>query len=225
MFKRPCGASETFFLDKDSNMKQISLETNHLNFTIPEKRDSKYVSYISVDVDGKNEPLFLQTPIVKIQVTPELDSVCLTSPVVSQKIKELEDFVKNHIADNTPRFFNGKKFSRQKIVDSFDTLNLENIPIGDDMTFQDQFENTLSKCDLDFSKTIDSVLLLYITGIEFTKKNFRMACVIKQAKIYMSNTKASLCVLLDDTDIPVKQETLSHETTENNDDGDDLFEQ
>src|SRR5947209_15244974 len=93
-------------------------DKSEVALTIPEKSKEKYISYFS-DLSG--DSIYVQTPVLHVvEKYDKGSSVNLSAKGALQKLlKDLQEHCIDHITKNSQTFFKGKRFSREKIANSF----------------------------------------------------------------------------------------------------------
>lgn len=184
------------------NYKNFKVEQTHVN--VPEKTKGKYFSYVSKE----KYPLLIQSPVLTIQKIENNDIHFLVKKngSFSNIIQQFDDFCINYITDHTTEFFNGKKFSKAKILSSYQSslqsftddndILIAHVTNPDQLIIRDQRNNSRSYDDLEPGNEI--IAIFEFEGILFKKDSMRLSCTVKQMKVYISESLKNWCIEQDD---------------------------
>lgn len=177
--------------------KKAQVDSTEL--TIPEKLKGRYFSYLS----SKQVPLFLQTPILLVDSIEgnSIKFLVKRDGQFAQLFKDLDNYVIDYISHRTVQFFRGSLFSRNKIASSFIptldekgclTVQVHNV---DKVLIKDQRDIPRKFADL--KPGTESISILNIEGVAFTKKTIRLILTLHQMKIYVKNLLTDWCIFHD----------------------------
>lgn len=192
-----------------------SLDSSLLSFTTPEKYKGQYCSFCTWDNSGHS--LFLQLPLGQIknvnngtvvieyptQNRPD-DGEALGDAGVDtaegtkliKAIRSVESFVVNYIHERSEQFFNGKRFSLEKIQGALESSVIDEnklvIDIENSPRLKDQYGTDRTLADLD--NGTDIIALVSLRNIVFTKTSFKLRWILQQARVYIEDTLSEWCI-------------------------------
>jgi len=131
-------------------------------------------------------PVYLQTPSVVISDLDEKElDLDLSDTPLMDILHDLESHTKSYIFNRSESFFGGKRFSEEKIENSFvSTLSgnvLETI-VSDHIKIKDQRDNSVNLLDLKVGERV--IAILGIDGLSFSASSIHMNFTVHQLKVY-----------------------------------------
>jgi hypothetical protein len=177
--------------------KNVNVASTEL--TVPEKLKGRYFSYLS----NNSLPLFVQTPTLYVQ-SVEDHSVklhCKKDGQFAQLFNQLDTFLVDYITERSRDFFRGSIFSKTKIQSSYipsvdDEGNIVvHVNDPDKILIRDQRDVTKTFADL--QPNSESISILNIEGVAFTKKTIRLILTLHQMKLYTKEKLTDWCIFND----------------------------
>ena len=201
------------YTDIDINEIRFSdISYNKLKcISMGDEKLEKNIYYI--DMYYNNDSLYIQLPknkLYMINYDNKIVKIIIDEKMNDNFIKKLEEYIIKVVHKNSELWFNGKKFTMNKIVNCIiRNVNYvkENIimtlTLDNECKFFNQYGIFLNKRDLQFSegelldKNIDIVCVIKIDNLQFIDNKFTYNIVLEQAKIY-NNKKITEYSILDD---------------------------
>jgi hypothetical protein len=171
-----------------------------------------------IDMYYKNNPLVIQLPKTKIK---NLDSnkilIEINEEMVTYLIKPLEEYIINTVHENSEKWFSGKKFTMNKIMNSLvspltkDTSNSLKLTLTKNTMYFNRYKTMIQYDDIKLSNDdIDIICLVKIANIQFLQNKFSYNLVLEQAKVFMDDRLIEYSII-DDLD-----GRISESVSENN---------
>lgn len=184
--------------------------------TIEFKRDT-FTHFI--DMYYKNNQLVIQLPKTKIK---SLDTnkliVEINEELITYLIKPLEEYIINTVHENSEKWFNGKKFTMNKIMNSLvspltkDTSNSLKLTLTKNTMYFNRYKTMIQHGDIQPSNDeIDIICLVKIANIQFLQNKFSYNMVLEQAKVFMDERLVEYSII-DDPDGQIS-ESVSDNTS------------
>ena len=199
-------------------MPQVSLYKNFnvedVEFTVPEKYRGKYISFSTICQGDNKAPVYLQTPVLSIS---KIDNnqlfLDLADTPMLDIIKDLEEYTKKYILSRSESFFNGKRFSEEKIESSFvSTLEgtiLSVLVAGSTLRIKDQRDSVVSFSELEPSQEV--VAILSINGLSFSSSSITLDICVHQVKVYRDDNLDDWLITDEEKPVVVRKEDPSED--------------
>lgn len=177
---------------KQEKMPVLSTKTfrgnmDEILITVPEKLKSKYISFFSLS--GK--PVYLQTPVVPIiECQKGFITISLNNEHFKQSLEEFEERCVNYIFIHSETFFNGKKFTREKVSNALQKLSTSSdgnltLSLADSVLVKNQRGSEMILSDI--LPNTESINIIHIEGLIFKSNEIHFKCVISQSKVYIKD--------------------------------------
>lgn len=191
------------------------LVVDKTSITRPEKSKGRYFSYIS----NSQNPMWVQTPsLTVVKITPtEIHFSLKKTSVFANTINTFDDFCVDYIASRTTEFFNGKRFSREKISSSYERTLVGNeeddyhvliarVVDKDNLFIRDQ--RNIHRIYEDIKPGYETICILDWEGIAFNKSSMKVVCTVQQMKIYVNESLTNWSIEQDTDDEQEDDSTL-----------------
>ena len=177
----------------------------------PEKQNGRYISPIKVN--GRD--FYMQSPSgLEISRDGKTTFTLVKKGEFFNKLEDTSNAICEAIADNSEKFFKGKKFSKEYVVNATDKIVdldneglgfLNNTRISPDCKVYDHLNDLISKSEVTFP--VYGTVILHFKSVEFVKKSIRINIEIASMKTSLEKKKLDECILEDETEGGVEDET------------------
>lgn len=184
----------------DTSYKKICPEA-----TIEFKKDT-FTHFI--DMYYKNQSLVLQLPKYTIEsINNNKMIIYIDDDLIKYLIKPLEEHIINTVHNQSEKWFNGKRFTMNKIMNSIvsplnkkDGKNTLKVTLDKHTLYFNRYKNMMNKEDIqDSSSDIEIVCLVKISNLQFLQNKFSYNIVLEQAKVFMEERLIEYSII-DDPD-------------------------
>ena len=181
---------------------------NDVELTVPEKIKGRHFSYASRK--GQKGAVYVKSP------TGTVESVyddCLRikfkedSPI-NDFMRSWDERCKQVVFDNSERFFNGKRFSMQKIESSYVPTLTDSVlcvKVRDDVVIRDQREAPRTLSELAPGQEI--IMILNIDGLAYTATSISLIVNAEQIKVYIDDKLQDFLISQEDDETTEVQST------------------
>ena len=141
----------------------------------------------------KNNPLVIQLPKTKIKNIDNAKILIeINDEIITYLIKPLEEYIINSVHENSEKWFNGKKFTMNKIMNSLvspltkDSTKSLKLTLTKNTMYFNRYKTMIQHDDIKLSNDdIDIICLVKIANIQFLQNKFSYNMVLEQAKVFM----------------------------------------
>lgn len=159
-----------------------------------------------IDIYYKNQSLVLQLPKYAIEsINNNKMIIYVDDELIQYLIKPLEEHVINTVHCQSEKWFNGKRFTMNKIMNSLvSPLNKKGdkhtlkITLDKHTLYFNRYKNVINKEDI-MGSDIEIVCLIKISNLQFLQNKFSYNIVLEQAKIFMEERLIEYSII-DDPD-------------------------
>lgn len=175
-----------------------------------------------IDMYYKNHSLIIQLPKYKIKSVDDNKLIInIDSELISYLIRPLEEHIMNIVHENSEKWFNGKRFTMNKIMNSLvspltkvDNENLLKLTLNKNTLYFNRYKNIISKSDINMSTgDVDIICLVKLANIQFLQNKFSYNIVLEQAKIFMEERLVEYSII-DDPDGQISESVSINESCE-----------
>lgn len=146
-----------------------------------------------IDMYYKNNPLVIQLPKTKIKNIDNAKILIeINDEIITYLIKPLEEYIINSVHENSEKWFNGKKFTMNKIMNSLvspltkDSTKSLKLTLTKNTMYFNRYKTMIQHDDIKLSNDdIDIICLVKIANIQFLQNKFSYNMVLEQAKVFM----------------------------------------
>lgn len=146
-----------------------------------------------IDMYYKNNPLVIQLPKTKIKNIDNAKILIeINDEIITYLIKPLEEYIINSVHEHSEKWFNGKKFTMNKIMNSLvspltkDSTNSLKLTLTKNTMYFNRYKTMIHHDDIKLSNDdIDIICLVKIANIQFLQNKFSYNMVLEQAKVFM----------------------------------------
>lgn len=143
-----------------------------------------------IDINYYKNPLYIQLPKLSIIKLDNFKILIKISDYVYQRfIKVIEECVIDKVYNNSERWFNGKRFTMNKIMNGLVTpVHYRNkeyileIIYDKDTTFYNQYKSYINVDNINLP--IDGVCIIKLDNLQFVENKFTYNIFLEQAKIF-----------------------------------------
>ena len=160
-----------------------------------------------IDMYYKNNPLVIQLPKTKFKNIDNNKIVIeINDEIITYLIKPLEEYIINSVHEHSEKWFNGKKFTMNKIMNSLvspltkDSTNSLKLTLTKNTMYFNRYKTMIHHDDIKLSNDdIDIICLVKIANIQFLQNKFSYNMVLEQAKVFMDERLIEYSII-DDPD-------------------------
>lgn len=160
-----------------------------------------------IDMYYKNNPLVIQLPKTKIKnIDNNKILIEINDEIITYLIKPLEEYIINSVHEHSEKWFNGKKFTMNKIMNSLvsplikDSTNSLKLTLTKNTMYFNRYKTMIHHDDIKLSNDdIDIICLVKIANIQFLQNKFSYNMVLEQAKVFMDERLIEYSII-DDPD-------------------------
>lgn len=160
-----------------------------------------------IDMYYKNNPLVIQLPKTKIKnIDNNKILIEINDEIITYLIKPLEEYIINSVHEHSEKWFNGKKFTMNKIMNSLvspltkDSTNSLKLTLTKNTMYFNRYKTMIHHDDIKLSNDdIDIICLIKIANIQFLQNKFSYNMVLEQAKVFMDERLIEYSII-DDPD-------------------------
>lgn len=177
--------------------KYRDVDVNEINLRVPEKQGGRYSSQITY----KSGDFYMQTPSgLEISSDGKVNFTLVKKGEFFNALESITEKVADIISNNSEKFFKGKKFSREyiinavnKVVDLDDNGQgfLNNSKISSECKVYDH----LNELTTDSEFPLSGAVILHFRSVEFVKKNIKINVEIASIKTSLEKKKLDDCIL------------------------------
>jgi hypothetical protein len=192
------------------------VQANKIKFSKRVYKD-KLSSKHCIDAFYENSQLFIQTPQFSVQSIHDNGiTVSGNNPSFVEFIKKLEEQVIHAVYKHADDWFNGKRFTLNKIKNSLvsklspagESFSL-NVDLQAETKFFNQFKQQITSAHL--AENADIILLLRMRGLSFSGSQFTYDLVLEQAKVYCEQKLDTYSLIEDNQTVLEVSEELEDE--------------
>lgn len=207
------------FPDSVKNPSNNALEVSKIKFSdtpykklCPEatKEFNKDIFTHFIDMYYKNRSILIQLPKYKIKSIDENKIVLLVDNSIFQYlISPLEEHIIEHTHKNSEKWFNGKRFTTNKIMNSIvspynknDDEHTLKISLTKNTMYFNRYKNIIQKEDIaqnNLESDVEIIGLFKIANLQFLQNKFSYNIVLEQAKVFMDERLIDYSII-DDPD-------------------------
>lgn len=189
--------------------------------TIEFKRDI-YTHFI--DMYYKNQSLIIQLPKYKLKSIHDNKMVIVVDDTIFQYlISPLEEHIIQTTHNQSEKWFNGKKFTMNKIMSSIvspynkrqhneePTLKLS---LNKNTMYFNKYKTLIQQEDINCNTDVEIICLVKIANIQFLQNKFSYNIVLEQAKVFMDERLIEYSII-DDPDDKISESISEDNTCEN----------
>ena len=228
------------FPDAVKNIHNNSLELNKIRFSnTPYKKSIKYDSkehiLYYIDMYYKNNSIILQLPKYKVKnlcysKDNDNDSVRLKIELLVDDflfqylISPLEEHIISSVHSNSEKWFNGKRFTMNKIINCLispynkSNENILNLTSHKNTLFFNRYKNIIDKQNiidnLKDKNEIEIIPLIKIANLQFLNNKFSYNIILEQAKVFMEDRLIEYSII-DEPDGKVSESISSSNDNDN----------
>jgi len=161
-----------------------------------------------IDMYYKNKSIIIQLPKYKlINMTADDITIGVDKMLYQYLINPLEEQIILSVHDNSEKWFNGKKFTMNKIINSLDSPyskqhNTLKLSINNNTVYFNKYKNTIQKDNIiiNDNQSIDIICLVKIANLQFLNNKFTYTLQLQQAKVFMEEYLIKYSIIDDDDD-------------------------
>lgn len=202
----------------DTSYKKLCHEA-----TVELKKDI-YTHFI--DIYYKNHPVIIQLPKFKIKSIDNSKIVLYVDEnIFPYLISPLEEHILQATHNNSEKWFNGKKFTMNKIMNSmvspFNKHEKEGskeptlkLALNKNTMYFNRYKTLINQSDIVSSEDVELICLVKIANIQFLQNKFSYNIVLEQAKVFMEERLLDYSII-DDPDDKISESVTADETCDN----------
>jgi hypothetical protein len=188
--------------------------------TVELKKDT-YTHFI--DIYYKNHPLIIQLPKYKIKSIDNNKMVIHVDDKIFQYlISPLEEHIIQATHNNSEKWFSGKKFTMNKIMNSIVSPFNKNenesttlkLALNKNTMYFNRYKTLINQSDIICSEDVELICLVKIANIQFLQNKFSYNIVLEQAKVFMEERLVEYSII-DDPDDKISESVSADNTCEN----------
>lgn len=187
--------------------------------TLEFKKDT-YTHFI--DMYYKNNSLIIQLPKYKIKSIDSNKMVIYVDDNLFQYlISPLEEHILKNTHEHSERWFNGKRFTMNKIMNSIisplvkkDNEYTLTLTLNKNTVYFNRYKSVINKNDISLQSDVDIICLIKIANIQFLQNKFSYSIVLEQAKVFIDEHLIEYSII-DENENNIS-ETISSITSINN---------
>lgn len=171
-----------------------------------------------IDMYYKNRSLVIQLPKYKIKNIEDNKLVLNVDESLFQYfISPLEEHVIDTIHKNSEKWFNGKRFTINKIMNSIvspytkkENEHTLKISLTKNTMYFNRYKNIIQKDDINLDSDVEIIGLVKIANIQFLQNKFSYNIVLEQAKVFMDERLIEYSII-DDPDGKISESVSASE--------------
>lgn len=177
-----------------------------------------------IDMYYKNHSLIIQLPKYKIKsIDHNKMVICVDDTIFQYLISPLEEHIIQTTHNHSEKWFNGKKFTMNKIMNSMvspfnkreSTLKLS---LNKNTMYFNRYKTLIQRddirCNGDSDVDIEIICLVKIANIQFLQNKFSYNIVLEQARVFMDERIIEYSII-DDPDDKISESISQGNTCDN----------
>lgn len=162
-----------------------------------------------IDMYYKNHSLIIQLPKYKVKSMDSNKMVIYVGDDIFQYlISPLEEHIIQSTHNLSEKWFNGKKFTMNKIMNSIvspfnkketDVDSTLKLSLNKNTLYFNRYKTIIQNTDISTNSDIEMICLVRIANIQFLQNKFSYNIVLEQAKVFMEERLIEYSII-DDTD-------------------------
>lgn len=174
-----------------------------------------------IDMYYKNHPLIIQLPKYKIKnIFINKMIINVDNTLFQYLINPLEEYIIQTCHNNSEKWFNGKKFTMNKIMNSLVSPYNKNdnpleptlkLSLNKNTMYFNKYKTLINPDDITLETDVEIICLVKIANIQFLQNKFSYNIVLEQAKVFMEERILDYSII-DDLDNKIS-ESITEKST------------
>ncbi len=160
-----------------------------------------------IDMYYKNKPLIIQLPKYKIRELSDNKMILdINEDLFQYLISPLEEHIIQNIYDNSEKWFNGKRFTMNKIMNSLispchksNTGYTLKLSLNKNTLYFNRYKHVIQHNDISLGEDVDILCLIKLSNLQFLQNKFSYNIILEQAKVFMEDRLIEYSII-DDPD-------------------------